>query len=268
MATVYSYEKSAKLKSAIITVLVAICVIALLFLLAFRPPYPPIEPEGLLIDFGQDVSGMGSKEPRLVNQVPVPPVESDNAVVEKEVATQDMEQTVAIPKNKKNETQVTHNKNQTDKPVETNNEPVIDNSQVYNPNNHSFENQNDSEGNKPGSGNMGDPSGNPEGNQGKGDGIGDNGDSGIGYSLSGRSMTKKPNIAGNPTESGKVVLNIKVNRDGVVTEASYERKGSTIVDQKVISDAIRSIKGKKLFNVKSDAPAIQEGTLTINYTLK
>lgn len=268
MATVYSYEKTAKRKSSIITLIVAICVAMLLFLLAFRPPYPPIEPEGLLIDFGYDESGLGNEEPQLVNQVPTPPVESDNSKVEKEIATQDMEQTIAIPKEKKKEKPVTNNKNPTKDPVETKNEPVIDKSQVYNPNNHSFENQNNSEGNKPGTGNMGDPSGDPNGKPGKGDGIGDNGTSGVGFSLSGRSMTNKPNIAGNPTESGKVVLKIKVNRDGLITEATYERKGSTIVDQSVINDAIRSIKGKKLFNVKSDAPDIQEGTLTINYTLK
>lgn len=64
------------------------------------------------------------------------------------------------------------------------------------------------------------------------------------------------------------MLKITVDRNGVVTTAVYERKGSTIVDQGVINEAIRSVKGKKLFNTSSDAPETQTGTLTINYTLK
>lgn len=268
MSAQYSYEKTAKRNSSVITLLFAICIFVLLLLLAFRPPYPPLEPEGLLIDFGYDATGIGNEEPQLENQVPTPPVTSDNVKVEKEIATQDMEQTIAIPKEKKKEKQETNNTKPTKDPVETKNEPVIDNSQVYNPNKHKFESSSSSDGNKSGSGNMGNPDGDPNGNPGNGDGIGDNGTSGVGYNLSGRSMTNKPNIAGNPTESGVVVLKITVNRDGVVTNATYERKGSTIVDQAVINDAIRSVKGKKLFNVKSDAPATQEGTLTINYTLK
>lgn len=101
MATVYSYEKTAKRKSSVITLIVAICVAMLLFLLAFRPPYPPIEPEGLLIDFGYDESGLGTEEPKLVNQIPTPPVESDNSKVEKEIATQDMEKLLQFQKKRK-----------------------------------------------------------------------------------------------------------------------------------------------------------------------
>lgn len=268
MATEYSYEKQAKRNSGIITLLIAGFILMLLFLLAFKPPYPPIEPEGLLIDFGFDETGMGKNEPQIVNEVPTPPVQSDNAQIVKEIETQDMEQTIAIPKEKKKEKPAVTNNEVKKDPVETKNEPVIDNSQVYNPNKHKFDTQSNSEGNKEGTGNMGNPSGDPSGNQGPGDGKGDNGSSGVGFSLSGRNMINKPNIAGNPSESGTVVLKIKVNRDGVITDATYERRGSTIVDQSVINDAIRSVKGKKLFNVKADAPELQEGTLTINYTLK
>jgi hypothetical protein len=64
------------------------------------------------------------------------------------------------------------------------------------------------------------------------------------------------------------VLRITVNKDGVVLTATYERKGSTIVDNAVINEAIRSVKGKKLFNSSSSSPDSQSGTLTINYTLK
>ena len=47
MAMEYQYEKKAKRNSAVLTLLFAAVVTVLLFLFAFSPPYPPLEPEGL-----------------------------------------------------------------------------------------------------------------------------------------------------------------------------------------------------------------------------
>lgn len=262
MALQYEYEKKAKRKSAVLTLLFSIAIVAVLLLAAFRPPYPPIEPEGLLIDFGFDDSGSGKIESATkVQSAP----QAVNTPVQQEAKTQEFEKTVALPDEKKKTSQ---QKSETKTETKKDPEPVIDDSQVFSSNKHKFDSNSTSDGSNGGKGNEGDPSGNPDGNPGKGTGLGDNGTNGFGYDLSGRSMVSKPVIGGNPPESGKVVLKIVVNKDGVVVSASYERKGSTIVEQAVINEAIRSVKGKKLFNSSSNAPDTQTGTLTINYTLK
>ncbi len=262
MAMEYQYEKKAKRNSAVLTLLFAAVVTVLLFLFAFSPPYPPLEPEGLLIDFGYNETGTGKVESSSQAKAPTPAVLQP---AEQIVNTQDIEKTVALPdKPKKKET----NKTTTEKETVKDPEPVIDKGQTFDPNKFKFDSNSSSDGNSGDKGNQGSPDGNPNGFPGKGSGMGDDGSNGFGYDLSGRSLVSKPIISGTPPESGTVVLRITVNKNGVVTSASYERRGSTIVEQGVINDAIRSVKGKKLFNSTADAPDAQSGTLTIRYTLK
>ncbi|HAE13891.1 MAG: hypothetical protein H6548_05685 [Chitinophagales bacterium] len=262
MATVYAYEKKAKRRSVLLTVLFAAGVLAILILAGFRPPFPPLEPEGLLIDFGFDESGSGKIES--ASRISAAP-QAQNQPVEQKIETQDFQETVTLPEEKK---KTDKPKTETKTDTKKDPEPVIDQGEVFNPNKHKFDSNSSSDGSSGGKGNEGHIDGNPNGYPGNGSGAGDNGTNGFGYDLSGRSMVSKPVIGGTPPESGKVVLKITVDRNGVVTTAVYERKGSTIVDQGVINEAIRSVKGKKLFNTSSDAPETQTGTLTINYTLK
>lgn len=262
MAEEYAYEKKAKRNSALLTLLFAGGVVVILFLMAFHPPSPPLEPEGLLIDFGYNETGSGEIESAAIAQATP---QTQKSPVEQEIKTQDDVKTVAVPEEKKKKTET---KTETKTEVKKDPEPVIDNGQVYNPNKHKFDSQSSSDGSTGGKGNEGKTDGNPNGFPGDGSGAGNNGTNGFGHDLSGRSMVSKPVIGGTPPESGKVVLRITVNKDGVVLTATYERKGSTIVDNAVINDAIRSVKGKKLFNSSSTSPDSQSGTLTINYTLK
>jgi colicin import membrane protein len=263
MGKPYAYEKKAKRNSAIITLCFAAIVVVILFLFAFTPPYPPLEPEGILIDFGYNETGSGKIESSSQAKA-TPPATKDP--VEQKVTTQDIQETIALPDKPKNNRPKETTKTETK--VEEDPEPVIDESQTFDPNKFNFKNDSKSDGNTGDKGNQGNPDGNQNGFPGKGDGIGNDGSSGFGYDLSGRSMVSRPIISGTPPESGKVVLKITVNRNGIVTSASYERKGSTIVDSGVINEAIRSVKGKKLFNSDSDAPDTQYGTITINYRLK
>ena len=70
-----------------------------------------------------------------------------------------------------------------------------------------------------------------------------------------------PSPAYNVLESGKVVVKIKVNRDGTVVEATPGEAGTTL-DKKEAYDAAKEAALKTQFNMKSDAPEFQYGTIT------
>lgn len=88
------------------------------------------------------------------------------------------------------------------------------------------------------------------------------------FSLEGRS------IAGNlvtpqytKNSEGKIVINIKVNRDGAVTDAAFNPQNSTISDANMIEAAIKAAKNTR-FSRKSDALFVQTGTITYNFKLR
>ncbi len=260
-------EKQARKKSGIITLGIALLTVALLFM-SLKAPFPPLEPEGLLIDFGNSATGLGKTEPQSKIANAAPPVTTQQTPVKKEVVTQKMEQTISVPKDKpKDKPVVTENKVKTTKKQETKPEEKIDENQLFSKDKINNSSKSTSEGNTAGNGNMGDPKGKPDGYQGSGSGIGDNGTSGVGHDLSGRSIIKRE-PGGNPPESGKIVFLISVDRNGNIVSAEYERRGSTIVDQKVISEARASLLNKKWFQSNTSAPEKQTGHLTISYTLQ
>lgn len=66
---------------------------------------------------------------------------------------------------------------------------------------------------------------------------------------------------------GIVVVQIKVNQYGEVTEAIAGAEGTTVTD-KTLWTAARNAALKAHFNQKADAPAVQLGTITYKFKLK
>ncbi|MEG2493384.1 MAG: hypothetical protein RSF94_04675, partial [Rikenellaceae bacterium] len=88
------------------------------------------------------------------------------------------------------------------------------------------------------------------------------------FSLEGRSIAGKlisPSYTKN--SEGKIVINIKVNRDGVVTDASFNPQHSTISDANMIEAACKAALGTR-FSRKSNALFVQTGTITYNFKLR
>lgn len=77
---------------------------------------------------------------------------------------------------------------------------------------------------------------------------------------------KKPSY-GNSQESGKVVVKIWVDQYGKVQKAVPGADGTTVTD-KTLWSAARNAALETGFNMKSDAPALQEGTITYIFNLK
>ena len=90
---------------------------------------------------------------------------------------------------------------------------------------------------------------------------------GIAYNLQGRNFQSLAPPNYDYQGEGKVVVEITVDRTGKVTEAIPGTKGSTTLDEYLLS-AAKEAALKARFEPKSDAPAFQKGTITYNFVLK
>lgn len=137
-------------------------------------------------------------------------------------------------------------------------------------------------GNKGGQGVQGDPSGEPNGGGGGGGGmnggagggttggIGPGGGSlpGIGdWKLEGRGMSRKPDLSQKPTESGKVVLTIFVDRTGKVIRTAPNLTKSTTTSSALFELARKSAMSAA-FTANPGAAAEQRGEMTFRFELQ
>ena len=114
-----------------------------------------------------------------------------------------------------------------------------------------------------GPGNQGSPGGSANVNKyGPGSGSGN----GTSYNLNGRSglSLPKPYYPGN--EEGIVVVQVTVDKNGLVTKAEPGVKGSNTANPELISAARKAALQAK-FNVDNNAPAFQVGTITYHFVL-
>ena len=76
-----------------------------------------------------------------------------------------------------------------------------------------------------------------------------------------------PRPSYNSQTEGTVVVQVKVDQYGNVTEAIAGAEGTTVTD-KTLWNAARSAAMKTHFNMAADAPAVQTGTITYIFKLK
>ncbi|MFN8210957.1 MAG: hypothetical protein U0T33_08320 [Bacteroidales bacterium] len=120
-----------------------------------------------------------------------------------------------------------------------------------------------------GEGNQGDPNGSVNSKiRGTNTGTGDSGNgNGIGYDLGGRTSQHLEEPKYDYQGEGKVVVEINVDRNGNVVSANPGVKGSSTLDEILLSRA-KEAALKSKFKVNPDAPAIQKGTITYNFILR
>ncbi|MBA4409259.1 MAG: hypothetical protein Q8S54_14970 [Bacteroidota bacterium] len=113
------------------------------------------------------------------------------------------------------------------------------------------------------------------GNQGTPEGVanaekygpgGGTGDSGVSFSLDGRTAQSlpKPEFIGN--EDGKVVVMVTVDKSGRVTKADPGVKGSNTANPELLA-ASKKAALEARFNVDGTAPSFQKGTITYRFVL-
>ena len=113
------------------------------------------------------------------------------------------------------------------------------------------------------SGNQGKTNGSPSSDNYSGSGLGTKGYS---FDLKGRNSISIPKPKYNLQESGKVVVEVTVDRNGKVTNARTGMPGSTTGNITLL-EAAKKAALKAIFNSDSKAPAYQRGTITYHFQL-
>lgn len=245
-------------------------VLFMFLFLGFTTPLPLPAEQGILINFGDDDTGSGLREPKPVEEVseqsaaqPSSPVESE--VIEEHM-TQDYEEAPSVAQTK---TKPVKPQEKTEQKKEVKEEPVKEEKPVVNASalyqgRKSDSKSTSSEGDAGGTGNQGSLTGDVDTkNRSLGTGVGN----GIGYDLKGRSSVALPKPEFNVQKEGKVVVRIRVDRTGKVTFAEPGVKGSTTLDKELLAAAKKAALASR-FNNKADAALIQEGTITYVFRLR
>ena len=254
-------------------------ILTIFIFFGFITPLPLPEEAGITINFGDSETGLGNEELRenteLASRQPNESVPEtvEEAPVENPVMTQETEEAPAIapvkkPREKKPEkkeeitpkTQTPQQK--TEEPVKKE-EPKV-NSQALYTGKKENSNNTGSQGNTYGPGNQGSPGGSPDAtNYGLGGGSGNV----PGFYLDGRNPVSLPVPTIDTPKEGKVVVQIKVDRDGNIVDATPGVKGSTTLDSYLLSIAKKAALSSK-FDSNPNAPYYQTGTITYIFSLK
>lgn len=287
------------------TVVFHVALLLMLFLLGFFTPLPLPGEEGFLVNFGDSETGLGELEPSpLVESeeptataeeevpayVPPPPPQQPAKPAKEEMMTQDYEQTAALEaaRKKREEERQKQLEIERQRQAELERQRLAEEArrkeeeekrriaEIENRTKGAFgtpaggaagtgSGSGTSQGVSYPGGNQGSPTGDPNsGNYGAGgSGSGTSGP-GISYSLSGRKATStpKPNYPGR--EQGTVVVKITVDQNGRVTAAEPGQRG-TITMNSDLHDAAKRAALQARFNVDTNAPAFQTGTITYRF---
>jgi colicin import membrane protein len=251
-------------------------ILVVVVFLGFMVPFPPPEEEGILINFGTDETGLGDREPmysEIPEEVPPPPQEATTPEETKEeIIAQDFEEAPVVKKPEVEKRKEVKEVPVVKKPVvakETPPPPVeeppkVDERALYK-GRASTDETSGSEGITQGEGNQGSPTGSPDSDNylnGLSSGRG-----GIDFSLAGRNPLSLPKPEYNVQESGKVVVKIRVNQEGIVTYAEAGAPGTNTLNKELL-DAAHKAALKARFNSSPDAAYTQQGTITYHFILQ
>lgn len=230
---------------------------------------PPMDPGtgGIIVNYGTAPEGMGDdftsvEEPSVApnaNQVSpdkvVPNEEAPTDPVaetsDKAVVTQNTEDAPAVVTSKKS-TASTPSTAPATKPAK----PTVNQNALYKGKKNNGTGQGDGTGSTPG--NQGDPDGSTlASNYGEGG-------SGFGSArLANRISVIKPKVEDAGQATGKIVVDIMVDKNGTVTSARVG-KGTTIPDYKLQQKCITAVNGAR-FNHSETAPDVQQGSFVFNF---
>lgn len=273
-------------RSLTATIIVHAIVAALLWFLTISSKNPPWE-EGLaggggggsFVEFGTlDFSAEAEVTP------PPPSPTEEQPLVEEEIITSDLEETVSIPpKEKPKETPKEPVK---EKPKEKTNPKATQQATVEVPKvelpkvNETalYKKRGGGNGGDGGNGGGGTGTGQGSGNgsgtgpgsgsgTGGGDGSGNGRGVGAGFDLAGRGWRQRPTLKDNSQETGKVVISIVVDKDGNVTSATGPARGSTNNSPQLYQKAKQAALQAK-FTPSPDGVEEQRGTITFDFKLE
>ncbi len=247
------------------------------------PPFPEAGGNGgVLVNIGTEAEAGGEIQPmaEVVSKVAVTQKAQPTTTPEEQFATQDNE-VVDIPPVKKIDTKKEIKPTKTEAKVTAPQPAVpiktVNPSAIY----QGKTTASKSQGTGSGVGDQGDPNGDPlskytgkngsGGTGGPGNGSGgDGGDGhgkGLSFSLSGRKLIRTPQITDHSQETGKVVVDITVDKDGNVETAAPGGRGSTTTSAYLFKLA-KEAALKAKFNVSPEKADIQKGTISFVFLVQ
>jgi TonB family protein len=257
--------------------LFTVVTVAFMFL-GFRTPLPLPEEEGIDVVLG--TVDYGEQQQATRNQpVPEEPVEetvepdasqaspSEPVEATEEVVTGNEAEAPEVKTEQKSSTETEESKQQREESQsepekekeEEQKPPKVDPNALYAP-------QNKSKGEEGKAGDKGARDGSEESSSFERRGESNVGD-GISFNLDGRSLRKPPRIEDQSQKSGKVVVEIIVNKEGRVISAKPGARGSTTLD-KVLLKKAREAAYQTRFSPSNAAPDQQVGTMTFEFKLQ
>ena len=258
-----NYPKAFAATSLILAVVIAMC-----YFIVFHEPVPHEDGTGgILVNYGTVDEGMGddymsTEEPSVAEKAnntkpdkvtPAPPteekVQTENS--DKTVVTQNAEDApeVTTTDTKKPSTTVATTPNKTEA------KPAVNQNALYKGKTNNGTGEGDGTGNTPG--NQGKPTGTTLTNNYNGTGSGNGGNL---TNMPSRNFTRKPAVSDNSRRVGKVVVDIRVDKNGNVVYAKAGGRGTTITDASLLQKCEDAVLDSKL-NSLENAPDLQIGNV-------
>ena len=261
---------------------IGVHLILLLLFLIFGLTYKyPIPQDGFLVNFGDSPTGIGEQEPDVSGSVPqeVQETEEENSESTPTTTTEPEENDPIVTQEEQEALEAAEAQRKAEEAAQKAEEERLEEErrkkEEQDKKNTAFKKQvtdiwnkskqeGGSQGTSPGPGNQGDPNGSKEGTSptgGRGPGFGD------GWSLVGRTLLKGSTPRNTFTEEGKVVVSIKVNRQGKVIQAMPGAQGSNTVDKRLLQLA-KEAALKYKFSANPNGPAEQMGRIEFIFKLE
>lgn len=291
-------ERNNKLKALAGTLLFHGLIFILFFLIVFKNPDPPMfsDTAGIEVNFGLSEDGMGDVQPEPASSqarasqamVEAQKNMAEDVSKEEKLLTQEVDDAPAVASSEKpkkdkrpvvktNPTPVIkESKKEERKEVkEEKKEPVVNTNALY-----KGKTKSGNEGETGKAGDQGIKEGSlyvknhgnqmGQGDHGTGDGAfgnGGTGGKGISFSLGGRKLFQAPKISDNSQETGRVVVDIIVNKYGTVTSANPGGRGSTTSSANLYRKA-KEAALKAKFNASPEGVEEQRGTITFVFIVQ
>lgn len=280
-----AFEREKNLKASVYTAFICGVLALLLFFAKFSLPQIPPVPieEGIEVNLGNSETGFGDEAPQMPGDpalenndaVTAPPI-SQAATSNQNIDAVESDEDAPIVNNNKKITPQKNNDNNTltkKTAAETNKTPPPPKPKaVYaggaasgtGGNNADSYNRVTNQGVVGGNGDQGNPNGNPNSDSYTGNASRGSGGVSIRSGLDGRRFTKLPSFEDDFNENAKVAVDITVDKNGNVTAAIINPKGTTTTNQNIRNIAIRKARSLKL-NAANDE---QTGTIVFDFKLK
>jgi hypothetical protein len=265
-----NYPKAILFSSLAMGVFLAICYFVVIF---GTPPPEEVGTGGIIVNYGTVPEGMGddymsidepSVDPNANNTPPdkvVPDTEPTETATsqssDKSVVTQNVEEAPVV-----NTTNKKTSETPTTSPETKESNPTVNVNALYKGKKNKGTGQGDGTGSTPG--NQGDPDGDPLASN---YGEGGSGNGNVRLTLANRRFVNLPQISDEGQSSGKIAVEIRVDKNGEVVFARAGARGTTLSDLNLWRKCEQAVLGAKLNQLES-APDVQIGVVIFNFKVK